>query len=147
MTRIDFYILEGDDRGNDGAVVACRVAEKAFLAGHRVYIHTSDARSAERLDDLLWTFRQGSFVPHQRIDAATPADPLTPIHIGWGTEPEPHDDVLINLTAEVPLFFSRFERVAEIIPTDEQAKQQGRGRYKFYRDRGYPLETHTITPG
>jgi DNA polymerase III, chi subunit len=146
MTRIDFYILEhgGPEQGPQ---VACRVAEKAWLAGHKVYIHAADAREAERLDELLWTFRQGSFVPHQRLEAGTAADALTPIHIGWGTEPEVHDEVLINLAAEVPLFFSRFERVAEIVPADDSAKQQGRARYKFYRDRGYPLETHTLTQG
>jgi DNA polymerase-3 subunit chi len=146
MTRIDFYILEGNAPA-DGRLVACRVAEKAWLAGHKVYIHAADEREAERLDELLWTFRQGSFVPHQRLAAGVPADALTPIHIGWGTEPEVHDEVLINLAAEVPLFFSRFERVAEIVPADDSAKQHGRTRYKFYRDRGYPLETHTLTQG
>ncbi|MEW6647679.1 MAG: DNA polymerase III subunit chi [Pseudomonadota bacterium] len=146
MTRIDFYILEGNQPA-DGRVIACRVAEKAWLAGHKVYIHAADAGEAERLDELLWTFRQGSFVPHQRLEAGTPADELTPIHIGWGAEPEVHDEVLINLAAEVPLFFSRFQRVAEIIPAEEQARQQGRARYKFYRDRGYPLDTHTLTQG
>ncbi|WP_127478029.1 DNA polymerase III subunit chi [Sulfurivermis fontis] len=146
MTRIDFYILEGKQPA-DGRVIACRVAEKAWLTGHRVYIHTADEREAERLDELLWTFRQGSFVPHQKLEAGIPADTLTPIHIGWGGEPEVHDEVLINLAAEVPLFFSRFQRVAEIVPADEQARQQGRARYKFYRDRGYPLETHTLAQG
>lgn len=146
MTRIDFYILEhgGPEQGPQ---VACRVAEKAYLAGHRVYIHTSDARQAERLDELLWTFRQGSFVPHQKLETGTPADALTPIHIGWGGEPEVHDEVLINLAAEVPLFFSRFQRVAEIVPPGDDARQLGRARYKFYRDRGYPLETHSLAQG
>ena len=148
MTRVDFYIIDdaGGGRADDG-VIACRVAEKAYQAGHKVYIHAGDAPQAERLDQLLWTFRQGSFVPHQRLAPGEAADPLTPVHIGWDGEPEPHDDVLINLTAEVPLFFSRFQRVAEIVPADERAKQQGRARYKFYRDRGYQLEMHTLTPG
>ncbi len=146
MTRIDFYILEGGD-AKGGALVACRVAEKAYLAGHRVYIHADDAHQAEQLDELLWTFRQGSFVPHQRLAAGEQADALTPIHIGWGGEPEPHDEVLINLAADVPLFFSRFERVAEIVSADDAGKQRGRNRYKFYRDRGYPLETHNLAGG
>lgn len=143
MTRIDFYILEGNAPA-DGRQIACRVAEKAYLAGHKVYIHTPDERTADQLDELLWTFRQGSFVPHQKLAAGAPADTLTPIHIGWGSEPEVHDDVLINLAAEVPLFFSRFQRVAEIVPAGAEARQQGRARYRFYRERGYPLETHTL---
>jgi len=146
MTRVDFYILDGG--GPDkGPHIACRLAEKAYQSGHKVYIHTTDAHAAEQLDTLLWTFRQGSFVPHQCLAGGEAADPLTPVHIGWGDEPDPHDEVLINLAGEVPLFFSRFQRVAEIVPADDTAKQQGRERYKFYRDRGYQLETHTITPG
>ena len=56
-----------------------------------------------------------------------------------------HDgDVLINLTPAVPLFFSRFARVAEIVGQDEDSKLSARERFRFYRDRGYALESHTI---
>ena len=53
-------------------------------------------------------------------------------------------DVLINLTPVQPLFFSQFERLAEIINGDEEVKKQGRVRYQFYKDRGYHLDTHQI---
>lgn len=143
MTRVDFYLLEqgGADRGLH---TACRIAEKAWLAGHRIYIHAGDAQLATRLDDLLWTFRQGSFVPHQLITSDTVADPGTPIHIGYRAEPHHHDDVLINMAEDIPLFFSRFTRVVEIVAAEDTAKQQARQRYKFYRDRGYELNTHAI---
>ncbi len=142
MTRVDFYILQ-QDNPNDGQQLACRVAEKAYSQGNRVYVHTADAQQAEHIDQLLWTFRAGSFVPHARIDDNSP-EAEVPVLIGHGTEPRDHDDVLINLSPEVPLFFSRFHRVAEIISNDEEAKKLGRERFRFYRERGYPLNTHEL---
>lgn len=142
MTRIDFYIL-GADNPAERRLFACRLTEKALTQGHRVYLHVADEQAAGELDQLLWTFRQGSFVPHERIGAPD-ADLDTPVHIGWGDDPGPHDDVLVNLTGEVPLFFSRFQRVAEVIAGDEPDKAAGRDRFRFYRDRGYELNTHNL---
>ena len=144
MTRVDFYVLDGAAPGGRERF-ACRLAETAYERGHRVYIHAPDGAAAARLDDLLWTFRAGSFVPH---DVAGPEpDPDVPIHIGHEGEPADHEDVLINLAADVPRFFSRFARVAEVIDGDEGTRQQGRERFRFYRERGYPLESHNIDAG
>lgn len=144
MTRVDFYILE-QAQAEARARFACRLAEKAWQQGNRVYIHTGSAELSRRLDEMLWTFRAGSFVPHA-LDDATEADSVA-VHIGHGEEPQHHDQVLINLAPDVPLFFSRFERVVEVVDQDAQARQQGRERFRFYRDRGYPLENHSISAG
>lgn len=146
MTKVDFYILE--QQGEARNRFACRLAEKAWQQGNKVYIHTASAEQSQRLDELLWTFRAGSFVPHT-LDNDNNAD-STPIHIGHGDEPQGpqhHDQVLINLAPEVPLFFSRFERVAEVVDQDEEVRTQGRERFRFYRDRGYALENHSINAG
>lgn len=95
------------------------------------------------MDRLLWTFREGSFVPHGLNDQAN--SELTPILIGCGDAPGKEDDVLINLAPEVPSFFSRFERVAELIDQDQEVRTTGRKRYCFYRDRGYPLYSHDLS--
>ncbi len=144
MTRVDFYILE-QQHAEARARFACRLAEKAWQQGNQVYIHTGNAEESRRLDELLWTFRAGSFVPHA-LDGDEAADEA-PIHIGHGDEPRHHDQVLINLAPEVPLFFSRFERVADLVDQDDETRKQGRERFRFYRDRGYPLENHTINSG
>lgn len=141
MTRIDFYILEDVD-ANARWRFACRLTEKAYQQGHRVYLHANSAEDAARLDDLLWTFRSGSFIPHTCGDETT--DPEARVHIGFGTEPMDHDDVLVNLSRQVPPFFSRFHRVVELVDGDEEQRKQSRERYRFYRDRGYPLENHPI---
>ncbi len=141
MTRIDFYILEHGASENP-LLFTCRLAEKVYTQGQRLYIHSLSEQQAAQLDDLLWSFRQGSFIPHGIYKSGRPAD--LPIHIGCGAEPEAGMDVLINLCQDVPAFFSRFARVAEIIEPGESGKPAGRERYRFYRDRGYPLESHTI---
>lgn len=140
MTRIDFYIVDSGESATR-LQVACRLAEKAWSLKNQVYIHTSDAQSAGALDNLLWTFRAGSFIPHQLCNEATTDCPVV---IGHEREPEQTYEVLINLDVGVPLFFSRFERVIEIVNQDENVRQDGRERFKFYRDRGYDLHSHNL---
>lgn len=140
MTRVDFYILPGTaPQGRE--LLSCRLAEKAYKKGHSVYLHSESKPQAARIDELLWTFRAGSFVPHTLDPAAGESRP--PVVIGHGDDPA-EADVLINLASTVPLFFSRFERVAEIVDQDDANRSSGRERYRFYRDRGYPLQSHKI---
>lgn len=95
---------------------------------------------ASRFDDLLWTYRDISFLPH----ALVPCEEETPVGIGADTEPAAGYDLMINLTDSVPEFFSRFERVVETTGIDEQQRKLARDRYRFYQERGYALETHQI---
>jgi DNA polymerase-3 subunit chi len=141
VTRVDFYILENDAR--DGRFgLACRIAEKAWETGHRVLIHTASREQARRMDSLLWTFRDRSFVPHGLLGEADPA--LTPVLIGHGTDAGDEHDVLINLGDRIPPFFSGFDRVIEPVDSDENVRTASRERYRFYRDRGYALNNQRI---
>ena len=120
----------------------CRLTEKAYGKQHRTHAHTASAAQARELDELLWTFRQGSFLPHQ---LSTPgAEELAPITIGHGDQAGEHTDFLINLADDIPSFFDRFARVAEIIDDTEECRRLGRERYSFYRDNGYQPNTHKI---
>ncbi|MDX9767138.1 MAG: DNA polymerase III subunit chi [Ectothiorhodospiraceae bacterium] len=141
MTRIDFYVLPDED-ARKRLVYACKLVDKAFALGHRVHIHTADAIVAQALDDLLWSFRDGSFIPHA-IDPEQPADYA--VSIGHQREPSTDRQVLVNLAADLPLFFSRFERVAEIVNQEPAVRDAGRERWRFYRDRGYELHHHEVT--
>jgi len=140
VTRVDFYILPDADEETRQTYV-CRVAAKAYGLGHRVWIHAP--KGAAALDDRLWTFSQGSFVPHER--AGDEIDGVCPIIVGEGGEPDDGRELLINEDGEVPPFFSRFERVAEVINQDEDIRKHGRTRYAFYRDRGYELHYHRLS--
>lgn len=143
MTRVDFYVLATGGQA-EKLRLACRLAQKAYRAGHRVYIHAADEAQATRLDELLWTFAQDSFVPHRlyRPDGAGPND--DPVGIGFAEPPECFDNVLIALGSAVPEFFGRFERLLDLVADEPSDREQGRERFRFYRDRGYPMETHNV---
>ena len=141
MTRIDFYVLEDTARDNR-YTLTCRLADKIFRDGRRVYLHTESEQEARHLDRLLWTFRDQSFLPHGL--AGQSGRELTRILIGWNAPPDGEDDVLINLAREVPDFFSRFSRVAEPLDSESGVREAGRERFRFYRARGYPLHSHSI---
>ncbi|HEX7270998.1 MAG TPA: DNA polymerase III subunit chi [Casimicrobiaceae bacterium] len=137
MTLIDFYTHVADR-----LEVAARLVAKAFAQHGRVRVLTPDAAMTDALDRRLWLRPPTAFLPHCRIDTALAAQ--TPI---WVDHCEDHPGpaaVLINLRAEPPSFFSRFERLAEIVSTDETNAAAGRERYRFYRERGYELRTHSL---
>lgn len=142
MTRIDFYILK-KNAPNAHVDFICRLAEKIYRQNRQILLHTDDAKQAGMMDDLLWTWRQNSFIPHEHLSGEVTDCPILINH-----NPDidtPMSDVLINMARTVPLFFSQFERVTEIVAGDEETRQQARQRYRFYQERGYPLASHDIT--
>jgi DNA polymerase III subunit chi len=145
MTRIDFYILpEGAKPPEGAAMTACKLCDKAVAAGNRVYIHAPRAEMAQTLDSLLWSFRQGGFISHERYTGAALAEPVPAVLIGEAEPPASHQAVMINLSNQAPSFFSTFERVLEIVDGDTAQRAQSRERYKYYRDRGYELASHNL---
>jgi DNA polymerase-3 subunit chi len=122
---------------------ACRLTEKAYGLNSRVHAHTASAADATRLDQMLWTFRQGSFIPHDLLTGN--GQPRAPISIGSGEHHPEKGDLLVNLDDSTPEFAQGFERVAEIIGGDEASRQAGRERFKHYRDLGIEPETHQIS--
>lgn len=139
--RVDFYLLESD-QPQAPWLVACRLLEKAYLKGHRVYVWCSNQHDAELLDELLWTFKDDSFIPHN-LQGEGP-EPPPPIQIGHGVEPRGFNDILLNLTNQVPPFYSKFKRVMEVVINAETEKEQSRANYREYRAKGCELHTHPI---
>ena len=139
MTRIDFYLLTSTDPGLR-LDYACRLAHKAWIKGHRVYLNCTDAEQAETLDRLLWCFRADSFLPH----GLATDDPAEAVVCGHGEPHAAHNDLLINLADNTAESFSRFNRLAEIVVENDPIRLPARERFRFYRERGYPLQTHQI---
>ncbi len=142
MARIDFYILKGAGP-HQRQTFACRLAEKAYRLDNTVHIHTGTPADAERLNQLLWTFRDGSFVPHDIVSAAT-QDRQSPITIGSDDDDITPRDLLINLCDDIPSFAEDFPRVAELVTSDEECKRASRKRFAAYREKGHTLETHNV---
>ncbi len=139
--RVDFYLL---DKSEPGALwlLACRLIEKAYARGHRVFVQCQNQHDAERLDELLWTYKDDSFIPHN-LQGEGP-EPPPPVQIGYDKEPRGFNDIFINLTDSVPPFFTRFSRVIELVAADEEAKAICRDHYRHYRANGCELQTHHI---
>ena len=141
MTQVDFYVLSRPGV-NARLAFACRLAEKAYKLQHQVHIHAADTATAADLDDLLWTFRDGSFVPHDRLGSSELTGAA--VTIGWGDAKPGSCELLINVADETPEFADSFARIAELVSSDDDSKSHGRKRFAAYRENGCELESHKI---
>lgn len=140
--RVDFYVLKTAAE-RERWLLACRLAEKAYLSDQRVLVLSETRADAEALDDLLWTFDERSFVPH-RLYREESAASAAPVEIIAGAATTPPADLLVNLASRPPVQLERYARIAEIVDADEERRRLGRERFKLYRDLKIPLETHQL---
>ncbi len=138
-TKIDFYILPSADP-SARLDFACKLTEKAWRLGHRVYLHCSDAAQRQDLDERLWRFKGESFVPHSNVED----QPDDVIVMGLGEVPASHQDLLINLDLKVQDAFKHFARVAEVVVEEPSVRLAARESFRFYREQGYPLQDHKL---
>jgi len=141
MARVDFYVLNAT--GRDACLrFACRLAEKAYRLEHTVRILAADRGEAEQVDELLWTWRDGSFVPHEIL--AGGRAPESPVTISCGDTGPGGSDLLINLRDALPDAAETFPRIAEIVTSDDEQRRRSRRRFAAYREHGHALETHKL---
>lgn len=139
MPQIDFYIV--NDTAHDAWLrVACRLVEKAYTLGLHIHIHTADETMTVQMDDLLWTFRDQSFIPHQRSRTQNELCAVTLNH----EELPDQREVLINLAPDAPEFYDQFNRVIEVVGNNETMRKNGRIRFRFYKDKGEEPSHHQI---
>ena len=135
MTRIDFHSNVGDK-----IAYACRLTRKARAANFRIVLLAQDAQQLIQLDNALWRFSELDFLPH--VSAQDRLASRTPIILADSDAAElAHHQILINLSPATPANFARFERMFEIVASDDTDRLAGRERYQFYKQRGYAL-TH-----
>lgn len=145
MTQVDFYLLQQPAQ-EQRMVFACRLCEKAMNQGMKIYIHTDSEKLAQEMDDLLWSFKPESFIPHAIVglDEDLDADEEIPVFIGFGTTCDVSATLLINLSDGIPAFHQQFERIAEIVPNAEAAKRNLREHWNTYKQQGFELKHHTL---
>jgi DNA polymerase-3 subunit chi len=143
MGRVDFYVLS-EDVPDARLRFACRLAEKAVDQGKRVYVQTGTHAEAQRLDDLLWTFNDRSFLPHELLTGSAPSHARVMVALGEGPAPAEYRQLLINLADQLPSDAGSYERIAEIVDSDPERKRVARERYKQYREQGFALESHNL---
>jgi DNA polymerase-3 subunit chi len=137
VTRIDFYRYAEDKQR-----LACRLAAKAYAKAGKLVVYSPDAKVLSDFDRALWTYQATGFVPHCFADSPLAAD--TPVVLARSGDALPHHDVLLNLADEWPPFFASFERLLEIVATDDTDKERARARYSFYKKRGYEIQVNDI---
>jgi DNA polymerase III subunit chi len=143
-STVNFYVLASTD-AKERLRLACRLAEKAYLSSARVLVWSDNAGELSAFDDLLWTFADRSFVPHEPYREAEQWQQV-PVLLSGPNDPAPgHSiDVLLNLGAVVPPCAAQAERILEIIDADETRRQAGRARFRSYRERGLTPQTHHL---
>ncbi len=148
--RVDFYVLNGK-APRERWKVGCRLAEKAYLLDMTVVMLSETGADAEAIDELLWTFSERSFVPHELRRAVQPppgaGEPPAadaPVQVTPDLDSIGPADLLVNLSARLPGRLDRFKRIAEIIDGDDDRRRLGRERFKAYRELKLPVETHQL---
>lgn len=134
MTEVTFHFNVADTLG-----YACRVVRTVAGKGNRVVV-TGEPELLKQLDVALWTFESVEFIPHCHArDAAAEVVAASPVVLSENARGTPHQQVLLNLGAGVPEGFERYERLVEMVGTDDQSRQDGRTRARHYKDRGYSV--------
>lgn len=123
---------------------ACGLLRTATQRGARLVV-AAPQPFLDELDQLLWTFQPGSFVPHVWQD-----DPLaaqTPVILA--SAPELHQagrvDALINLGPGLVPGWDRLDRVIELVGENIPDKPAARERLRAYRAAG--VEPKVIPSG
>jgi DNA polymerase-3 subunit chi len=137
--RIRFYTLP-DSGGSARLRYACLLTEQAWLAGETVLVWLADAAAQAGFDDLLWTFGDRAFVPHELLAAAGNA-PAAPVALYCGSA---LDDpalparftTLLMLRDEAQQGMLQFAQVIEVVDAEPACRNAGRARFRFYRERG-----------
>ena len=143
MPPVDFHVLAGTESRARGRF-ACREIEKAFLADQTVLVWCDSETEAAALDELLWTFADRSFVPHELLTPESSWEE-TPVLISAAASPPAPPQVLVNLAAGMPPGIDTAGRVIEIIDADPARRQAGRARFRRYRELGIEPTTHNVS--
>jgi len=139
--KIDFYILEEASQAS-ALAFACQLVEDLHQNNQQIYIHAKSLQEAEQLDNLLWTFKAESFIPHNLYRHSDQSPP--PVQIGFSEAPERHKNILVNVSQIAPSFYQQFAHLIEVVFADPAAQQAARERYKQYRSQGFEINTHKL---
>lgn len=141
MPQADFYVLPAADPAARQRFL-CRLAEKIVPAGHQLHIHCASETEARELDQLLWSFRDESFVPHTLAGD----DNSAPVVIGWEIAQISPQRVFVNMTESLPDEVIGTERVVEIVVQTEAVLASTRKAFKCYKEADYHINMNDMRP-
>jgi len=130
--KVEFYVLPSSQPA-DRLNAACRLAHKAWRAGFMTFIRCTDTAQQSELDELLWTFRKPSFIPHDVYTEQAKAAVI----LGIDQPPPFSAGVLINLHHELSNHLNCFSRVIEIVNQEPELLNSSRKNFIRYREQGF----------
>lgn len=137
MTCADFHEI----RGPRWDLALCRQVQAAWEAGERVYVWADSEADARRLDELLWTFRDDAFVPHELWQGEPALD--TPVAVGWRSGNPNRAGCVVLARDASPAEVEGFQRVVDFAPVDLPDRiGAARNRYRAFREAGLAVSFH-----
>lgn len=136
--HVEFYVFENAQEQQIN-VALCHLVEKWYSERLTVAILCQSIQDAQKLDELLWSFNDQSFVPHELLTPAPTAAPVLLCH-DLAALKQPMD-VIINLSTSIITAIQPTQFIAEIVFPEQTMQQLARDHYKQYRDLGLQLKT------
>lgn len=137
MQRAHFYLIDKPRFREQPLLLVCELAKRAYAANLPTLILARDQTQAEEIDDLLWSFDPGDYLPHQ-IAGEDEEEDEAPILIASPDTDIALRPLLINLRDTAPQ--GSFDRVLEVVPADPAARGPLRERWKHYQSLGFELK-------
>mgnify|MGYP001822432968 CR=1 FL=1 len=137
--QVDFYVLGSAEQSPQQ--LACRLAMMAWEKGHRIAVMVEDQDQAHTLDELMWEYPAGRFLPHALASGTSTA----PVRIGTTLEGMPDEvDVVINLTSREISKPEQFRRLLEIVPASDAERTASRNKFRAYRNQNLNPVSHPM---
>lgn len=140
MTAVAFHFNVPDKLG-----YTCRLLRKVYRSGKRAVV-VGEPAQLDQLTRRLWEFDPQDFIPHVRLKSGPATERMqpTPLWLADQARSAPACEVLINVGGEAPEGCEAFERLIEIVSTDEADRQRARGRWKQYASEGWAIEKFEV---
>jgi DNA polymerase III, chi subunit len=96
------------------------------------------------LDQALWTFSQEDFISHAVTTDSVAMQERSTVVLAAEECDVGLRQVLVNCLPEVPSSFAKYEKVVEIVGTDDDDRAWARQRWKQYTQQGFELIRHDV---
>jgi len=141
MPRADFYLIAKPRFLAEPLRLVCELARKANDAGIVTLVLARDQAQAEALDELLWSFDDEAYIPHQIVGEDMDEEEALVLIAAPGAD-APTRPLVINLR-DAP-WLGACDRVLEVVPADPDAREPLRERWRQYKDAGYDLKKYDM---
>ncbi len=145
MAETTIYFVE--TKTEEQPLAVCQWVEQFYEQGRRVQVLAGSSLAAQRLDHLLWTFAQASFIPHRICQANQAGATVEPVIITTEEFAVEGTSVLICDGPAGLEFMQRYEEVVHFVLLDDSEKlQESRSLWQAGRDKGTRVNHISYAP-